>query len=346
MLVVAYALAGSINIDLTKEPVGYDKDNEPVYLKDIWPSPKEISDTIRKSVKASSFRTRYGDVFEGTSNWKKVKAPKGQTYTWDIGSTYVRNPPYFEGMTLEPKPVQEIAGARILALFGDSITTDHISPAGSIKATSPAGVYLQERQIRQQDFNSYGARRGNHEVMMRGTFANIRIKNEMMNGAEGGNTIYYSENAPSGETMSIFDAAMRYEKDGFQTVIIGGKEYGTGSSRDWAAKGPKLLGVRAVITESFERIHRSNLIGMGVAPFAFADGKTRRDYHFTGREAIDIPGLSGKITPRMKVTATIHYPDGTTAPLPLVLMIMTADEVAYFTNGGILPYVLRNLVAA
>ncbi|HTT97518.1 MAG TPA: aconitate hydratase AcnA [Rhizomicrobium sp.] len=346
MLVVAYALAGSININLTKEPVGYDKDNEPVYLKDIWPSPKEISDTIRKAVKASSFRTRYGDVFEGTSNWKKVKAPKGQTYTWDIGSTYVRNPPYFEGMTLQPKPVQEIQGARILALFGDSITTDHISPAGSIKATSPAGIYLQERQIRQQDFNSYGARRGNHEVMMRGTFANIRIKNEMMNGAEGGNTIYYSESAPSGETMSIFDAAMRYEKDGMQTVIVGGKEYGTGSSRDWAAKGPKLLGVRAVITESFERIHRSNLIGMGVAPFAFADGKTRRDYHFTGREAIDIPGLSGKITPRMKVTATIHYPDGTTAPMPLVLMIMTADEVAYFTNGGILPYVLRNLVAA
>jgi aconitate hydratase len=346
MLVVAYALAGSINIDLTKEPVGYDKENEPVYLKDIWPSPKEISDTIRKAVKASSFRMRYGNVFEGTSNWKKVKAPKGQTYTWDIGSTYVRNPPYFEGMTLQPKPVKEIAGARILALFGDSITTDHISPAGSIKATSPAGVYLQERQIRQQDFNSYGARRGNHEVMMRGTFANIRIKNEMMNGAEGGNTIYYSENSPSGETMSIFDAAMRYEKDGMQTVIVGGKEYGTGSSRDWAAKGPKLLGVRAVITESFERIHRSNLIGMGVAPFAFADGKTRRDYRFTGREAIDIPGLSGKITPRMKVTATVHYPDGTTAPMPLVLMIMTADEVAYFTNGGILPYVLRNLVAA
>ena len=346
MLVVAYALAGSINMDLTKEPVGYDTDNDPVYLKDIWPSPKEIADTIRKAVKASSFRLRYGNVFDGGPNWKKVKAPKGQTYTWDIGSTYVRNPPYFEGMTMQPKPVQEIAGARVLALFGDSITTDHISPAGSIKATSPAGVYLQEHQIRQQDFNSYGARRGNHEVMMRGTFANIRIRNEMMNGAEGGNTIYYSEGSPSGESMSIFDAAMRYEKDGVQTVIVGGKEYGTGSSRDWAAKGPKLLGVRAVITESFERIHRSNLIGMGVAPFAFTDGKTRRDYHFTGREAIDIPGLSGKITPRMTVTATIHYPDGTTAQMPLMLMILTADEVAYFTNGGILPYVLRNLLAA
>ena len=297
-------------------------------------------------MKASSFRARYGNVFDGGPNWKKVRAPKGQTYAWQMASTYVRNPPYFEGMTLEPKPVQEIAGARILALFGDSITTDHISPAGSIKPTSPAGIYLQERQIRQQDFNSYGARRGNHEVMMRGTFANIRIRNEMMNGAEGGNTIYYSPGAPSGETMSIFDAAMRYEQDGVQTVIVGGKEYGTGSSRDWAAKGPKLLGVRAVITESFERIHRSNLIGMGVAPFVFADGKTRSDYHFTGREAIDIPGLSGDISTRMKVTARIRYPDGTTAPMPLMLMILTADEVAYFTNGGILPYVLRNLLAA
>jgi aconitate hydratase len=346
MLVVAYALAGSINIDLTKEPVGYDKRNEPVYLKDIWPSPKEISDTIRKAVKTSSFRARYGDVFDGGPNWKKVKVLKGQTYAWDIGSTYVRNPPYFEGMTVEPQPVREIAGARILALFGDSITTDHISPAGAIKATSPAGLYLQERQIRQQDFNSYGARRGNHEVMMRGTFANIRIKNEMMDGAEGGNTIYYSAAAPSGEKMSIFDAAMRYARDGIDTVVVGGKEYGTGSSRDWAAKGPRLLGVRAVIAESFERIHRSNLIGMGVAPFVFADGKTRRDYRFTGRESIDIPGLSGAIAPRMKVTATVHYPDGTTGAMPLVLMIMTADEVAYYTNGGILPYVLRNLLAA
>jgi aconitate hydratase len=346
MLVVAYALAGSINIDLTQEPVGYDGENEPVYLKDIWPSPKEIADTIRKAVKASSFRQRYGNVFDGGPNWKKVKVLKGQTYQWDIGSTYVRNPPYFEGMTVHPKPVEEIVQARVLALFGDSITTDHISPAGSIKATSPAGVYLQERQIRQQDFNSYGARRGNHEVMMRGTFANIRIKNEMMSGQEGGNTIYYSESQPSGETMSIFDAAMRYQQDGLQTVVVGGKEYGTGSSRDWAAKGPKLLGVRAVIAESFERIHRSNLIGMGIAPFVFADGKTRRDYRFTGREAVDIPGLSGTITPRMAVKAIIHYADGTTTPMPLILTILTADEVAYFSNGGILPYVLRNLLAA
>ncbi len=346
MLVVAYALAGSMNLDLTKEPVGYDRENKPVYLKDIWPSPKEIADTIRKAVKASSFKARYGNVFDGDTNWKKVKVVKGKTYTWDMGSTYVKNPPYFDGMTLAPKPVPEITKARILALFGDSITTDHISPAGSIKATSPAGIYLQERQVRQQDFNSYGSRRGNHEVMERGTFANIRIRNEMMGGKEGGNTIYYSPDHPSGEEMSIFDAAERYKKDGIDTVVIAGKEYGTGSSRDWAAKGPKLLGVRAVVTESFERIHRSNLIGMGIAPFVFADGKTRKDYAFTGREAIDIPGLSGTLTPRMKIVATITYPDGRNAPLPLTLMILTADEVGYFVNGGILPYVLRNLLAA
>jgi len=346
MLVVAYALAGSLNVNLTKDPVGYDKKNNPVYLKDIWPSPKEIAETIRKAVTPASFRKRYANVFQGDTNWRKVKVVKGQTYQWDIGSTYVKHPPYFEGMGVKPSPVEEVKGARVLALFGDSITTDHISPAGSIKASSPAGVYLQEHQIRQQDFNSYGSRRGNHEVMERGTFANIRIRNEMLGGKEGGNTIYYSSQYPSGQEMSIFDAAMAYAKDGMQTVVVAGKEYGTGSSRDWAAKGPKLQGVRAVITESFERIHRSNLIGMGIAPLCFEAGKTRNDYQLTGREAIDIPGLSGKLTPKMKVNATIHYPDGKTAELPLVLMIMTADEVAYFENGGILPYVLRNLLAA
>ena len=346
MLVVAYALAGSINMDLTKEPVGYDKDNEPVYLKEIWPSPKEISAAIRKAVKASSFKKRYGNVFDGDANWKKVKLVKGQNYQWDIGSTYVKNPPYFDGMQLKPAPVKEIVGARVLALFGDSITTDHISPAGNIKATSPAGVYLQERQVAQKDFNSYGSRRGNHEVMERGTFANIRIRNEMMGGKEGGKTDFYADVNGAGETMSIFVAAARYKKDNLGTVVIGGKEYGTGSSRDWAAKGPRLLGVRAVITESFERIHRSNLIGMGVAPFCFEAGKTRKDYGFTGREIVDIPGLSGDIRPRMRVEATIHRPDGSTAKLPLVLMILTADEVSYYKNGGILPYVLRNLLAA
>ena len=346
MLVVAYALAGSMTKDLTTEPLATDKKGQPVFLKDLWPTPKEIADAIRKSVKASAFRSRYADVFEGDANWKKVKVRKGETYSWDIGSTYVRNPPYFEGMAVEPQPVAEIEKARVLALFGDSITTDHISPAGSIKPTSPAGIYLQEHQVRQVDFNSYGARRGNHEVMQRGTFANIRIRNEMMAGKEGGNTLYYSSPTAQGEEMSIFDAAMRYQRDGVPTVVIAGKEYGTGSSRDWAAKGPKLLGIRAVITESFERIHRSNLIGMGIAPFAFEAGKTRRDYGITGRELIDIPGLSGAIAPRMKMTGTITYADGRTAQLPLYLMILTADEVSYFKNGGILPYVLRQLLAA
>jgi aconitate hydratase len=346
MLVVAYALAGSVNMDLTREPLGYDKKDKPVYLKDVWPSPKEISAAIAKAVKPASFKKRYGDVFKGDANWRKVKLVKGQTYQWDIGSTYVQNPPYFEGMSVEPKPVEEIRRARVLAVFGDSITTDHISPAGNIKATAPAGVYLSERQVAQKDFNSYGSRRGNHEVMERGTFANIRIRNEMMGGAEGGNTIYYAEPGANGENMSIFDAAQAYKRDGHPTVVIGGKEYGTGSSRDWAAKGPKLLGVRAVITESFERIHRSNLIGMGVAPFCFEAGKTRKDYGFTGREVVDIPGLSGELKPRQQMEAIVHRPDGSTFKLPLYLMIMTADEVSYFRNGGILSYVLRNLLAA
>jgi aconitate hydratase len=333
-------------MDLTREPLGYDQDDEPVYLKDIWPSPKEISAAIAKAVKPSSFKKRYGNVFNGDANWKKVKLVKGQTYQWEIGSTYVKNPPYFEGMGIKPAPVEDIKGARVLAVFGDSITTDHISPAGNIKATAPAGLYLLERQVAQKDFNSYGSRRGNHEVMERGTFANIRIRNEMMGGAEGGNTIYYATQDARGETMSIFDAAQAYKKSGQPMVVFGGKEYGTGSSRDWAAKGPKLLGVRAVITESFERIHRSNLIGMGVAPFCFEAGKTRKDYGITGREVVDIPGLSGDLKPRQLMGAIVHLPDGSTFNLPLRLMIMTADEVAYFKNGGILPYVLRNLLAA
>jgi aconitate hydratase len=346
MLVVAYALAGSVTFDLTRDPIGYDKKGQPVYLKDIWPSPQEISAAIAKAVKPAAFRQRYGNVFDGDANWKKVKLVKGQTYQWDAGSTYVRNPPYFEGMTVQPAPVEDVKGARVLAVFGDSITTDHISPAGNIKATSPAGIYLQERQVAQRDFNSYGSRRGNHEVMERGTFANIRIRNEMMGGKEGGNTIYYADPNADGEAMSIFDAAQAYKKDGHPTVVIGGKEYGTGSSRDWAAKGPKLLGVRAVISESFERIHRSNLIGMGVAPFCFEAGKSRKDYNFTGREVIDIPGLSGEIRPRQKMEAVVRRPDGTSFALPVHLMILTADEVAYFRNGGILPYVLRKLLVA
>jgi len=346
MLVVAYALAGSITMDLTKNPIGTDKKGKPVYLKDIWPSPKEIADTMRKAVTAASFRKRYADVFQGGPNWKKVKVKKSETYNWDAHSTYVKLPPYFDGMQDKPSAVADITGARILALFGDSITTDHISPAGSIKKDGPAGKYLIEHGVAYADFNSYGSRRGNDEVMVRGTFANIRIKNEMMGGREGGNTICYSADKPSGEEMSIFDAAMQYGRNGVATIVIGGKEYGTGSSRDWAAKGPKLLGVRAVITESFERIHRSNLIGMGIAPFVFADGKTRNDYALTGREVIDIPGLSGKIEPGMRVVAKITYPDMTTRDMTITLRIDTADEVSYFENGGILPYVLRNLLAA
>ena len=341
MLVVAYALAGSVRLNLADEPIGTDKRGDFVYLKDIWPSPKEIADTVRKSVKTASFRARYADVFEGDASWKKVKVAKGQTYRWDAGSTYVKHPPYFDGMTNHPAPLTDIVGARILALFGDSITTDHISPAGSIKPSSPAGLYLQELGVAQKDFNSYGSRRGNDEVMERGTFANIRIRNEMLGGREGGNTIHY----PSREELSIFDAAQRYKAEGVPAIVIGGKEYGTGSSRDWAAKGPKLLGVRAVIAESFERIHRSNLIGMGLAPFVFEVGKTRHDYGLTGEEMIDIPGLSGELEPRMSVIATIRYAGGRLASMPLVLVLQTADEVAYFRSGGILPYMLRQLIA-
>jgi aconitate hydratase len=341
MLVVAYALAGTITRDLVNEPVGFDRKKQPVYLRDIWPSAQEIAAVVKTCVTAAAYRTRYANVFAGDANWRKIKAGKGETYTWDAASTYIRKPPYFDGMKADPAPVAGIRAARILALFGDSITTDHISPAGSIKPASPAGVYLQGKGIAPADFNSYGSRRGNHEVMMRGTFANIRIRNEMMGGAEGGNTIHH----PSGDALPIFEAAMRYAAEGVPAVVIGGKEYGTGSSRDWAGKGPRLLGVRAVIVESFERIHRSNLVGMGVAPFVFAEGKGRKDYGLTGAETIDIPGLDGEISPRMKVAATIHYADGHTAPLPLLLRIDTAEEVEYFRNGGILPYVLRKLAA-
>jgi aconitate hydratase len=346
VLVVAYALAGSIGMDLTREPIGADRDGAPVYLRDIWPSPREIAAVMRKSVTTASFRKRYDDVFDGGPAWKKIRVRKGQTYSWDDMSTYVRRPPYFDGIKQQPGGVDAIIGARILGIFGDSITTDHISPAGSIKKDGPAGKYLLQRGVAYADFNSYGARRGNDEVMTRGTFANIRIKNEMMGGREGGNTIFYSPDHPSGEEMSIFDAAMRYREQRVPLVVIAGKEYGTGSSRDWAAKGPRLLGVRAVVAESFERIHRSNLIGMGIAPFVFAEGKTRNAYGLTGREAIDVRGLSGKIIPAMRLNGTISYPDGRTAELPLTLRIDTADEVAYFENAGILPYVLRNLLAA
>ena len=346
MLVVAFALAGNLNGDLTKEPIGYDEDNEPVYLNEIWPSPKEIAETVRKSVTPAMFRKRYADVFTGDKAWKKIKVDPGKTYRWQEDSTYVKNPPFFEGMGHKPSPITDISKGRILGIFGDSITTDHISPAGSIKKDSPAGKYLMEHGVEPADFNSYGARRGNHEVMMRGTFANIRIKNEMLGGKEGGSTIHYSDAAPSGEEMPIYDAAMKYQAAGIPTIIVAGKEYGAGSSRDWAAKGPRLLGVRAVIAESYERIHRSNLVGMGVVPFEFTDGKTRRDYALTGKEAIDIPVQEAAGGTRKKVTARVTYPDGRTMALPLVARIDTIDEIAYFKSGGILQHVLRNLLAA
>jgi aconitate hydratase len=345
MLVVAYALSGTINGDLTRSPVGYDRNNQPVYLDEIWPSPKEIAEAVRKSVTPAMFRARYADVFTGDRNWKKIKVNAGKTYAWDAKSTYVKHPPYFEGMGHEPEAIADVSGARILGIFGDSITTDHISPAGSIKKDSPAGRYLIANGVDPVDFNSYGARRGNHEVMMRGTFANIRIRNEMLGGKEGGNTLYYSEPNAAGEEMAIYDAAVKYQAEGRPLIVIAGKDYGAGSSRDWAAKGPRLLGVRAVIAENYERIHRSNLVGMGVLPFEFADGKTRRDYGFTGREVVDIPIREAASGTRKRVIGRITYPDGRVAEIPLVARIDTADEVGYFRNGGILQHVLRNLAA-
>ncbi len=341
-LVVAYALAGSMTVDLINDPIGHDKKGKPVYLKDIWPSAKEIAETVRKAVTTKIFRDRYADVFDGGSVWKKIKVKKSLTYPWDMGSTYVQQPPYFDGVTLEPVPVQDIRQARILGLFGDSITTDHISPAGDIKSSSPAGTFLQERQVRQTDFNSYGARRGNHEVMMRGTFANIRIKNQMVPGVEGGVTKYQ----PSGDQMPIYEAAMRYQKDGVPLVIFAGKEYGTGSSRDWAAKGTRLLGVRAVIVETFERIHRSNLVGMGVLPLQFTGGQTWKSLGLTGTELIDIPGLEQDLKPRQMLSVNITYADGRRENVPVMSRIDTLDEIEYFQNGGILHYVLRGLVNA
>ncbi len=346
-LVVAYALAGSVQKDLTKEPLGHDKKGEPVFLRDIWPTSAEIQAFIRKNVTRAIYATKYASVFDGDANWRKVRAPAGETYKWDMGSTYVQNPPYFRGMTMTPTPVTNIEGARVLALFGDKITTDHISPAGSIKLNSPAGKWLSEHQVRPDDFNQYGTRRGNHEVMMRGTFANIRIKNFILanpDGSvpEGGATKHF----PGGAPMSIYDAAMKYEAEGRPLVVFAGAEYGNGSSRDWAAKGTKLLGVRAVIAQSFERIHRSNLVGMGVLPLVFRDGMTWQALGLTGDETVTIKGLEGDaLKPRATLSAEITYADGKTKDVPLLCRIDTLDELEYYRNGGILQYVLRQLAA-
>jgi aconitate hydratase len=339
-LVVAYALAGSMQIDLTCEPLGMGKDGEPVHLRDIWPTPQEIQALIDQYVTKSLFKAKYADVFKGDENWRAIAAPAGQTYAWDERSTYVQNPPYFAGMERTPEPPTDIVGAHILGLFLDSITTDHISPAGSIKAASPAGEYLTSHQVRPVDFNQYGTRRGNHEVMMRGTFANIRIKNQMLPGVEGGFSIHY----PDGERGPIYDVAMRYRSEGVPLVVFAGREYGTGSSRDWAAKGTKLLGVRAVIAQSFERIHRSNLVGMGVVPFTFEEGTSWQTLGLSGDETVTIRGID-TIRPRQTVEAVITDVDGKVITVPLLCRIDTLDELDYFRNGGILHYVLRNLAA-
>ena len=336
-LVVAYAIAGDMNIDLTTEPLGTDKDGNPVYLKDIWPSQKEIAELVERTVTREAFLSKYADVFKGDEMWQSVETSEGETYDWPAQSTYVQNPPYFKGMAKEPGTISNISGARVLALLGDMVTTDHISPAGSFKETTPAGKYLTERQVPVREFNSYGSRRGNHEVMMRGTFANIRIRNEMLDGVEGGYT-----QGPDGAQTSIFDASMAYQEAGTPLVIFGGEQYGAGSSRDWAAKGTALLGVKAVIAESFERIHRSNLVGMGVIPFEFTGDDTRKTLGLTGAETVAISGLD-TIKPLAEVPCTITYADGTTKVITLKCRIDTAIEIEYIEHGGVLHYVLRNL---
>lgn len=338
-LVVVFALTGTTAFDLTQTPIGHDQQGEPVYLKDIWPSNAEVAHEVAK-VSSKMFREQYADVFAGNQSWQSMQTPAGETYAWQQDSTYIQHPPFFTDMGVEPKPIHDIKGARILALLGDSITTDHISPAGSIKPDSPAGKYLQAQGVAIKDFNSYGARRGNHEVMMRGTFANIRIKNEMVPGIEGGITKHY----PSGEVMPIYDAAMRYKEENIPLVIVAGKEYGTGSSRDWAAKGPKLQGVSAVIAESFERIHRSNLIGMGILPLQFKEGMTRQSLNLNGTEIISIVGLNADMQPGADIKAVIQREDGSTTEIALLSRIDTQNEIEYYRHGGILQYVLRNML--
>ncbi|UVO16428.1 aconitate hydratase AcnA [Stutzerimonas stutzeri] len=340
-LVVAFALAGTTRIDMERDPLGYDAQNQPVYLRDIWPSSAEIAAAVGR-IDGEMFRSRYADVFTGDEHWQKIAVSAGDTYQWNAGSSYVQNPPFFADIGQPPAPPADIEHARVLAVFGDSITTDHISPAGNIKASSPAGLYLQSLGVQPEDFNSYGSRRGNHEVMMRGTFANIRIKNEMLGGEEGGNTLHQ----PSGERLSIYDAAMRYQAEGVPLVVIAGKEYGTGSSRDWAAKGTNLLGVKAVIAESFERIHRSNLIGMGVLALQFVGEQTRQSLGLNGTERLSIRGLGADIRPHQLLTVEVVRSDGSHGNFQVLCRIDTLNEVEYFKAGGILHYVLRQLIGS
>ncbi|MDR6178092.1 MULTISPECIES: aconitate hydratase AcnA [unclassified Pseudomonas] len=340
-LVVAYALAGSVKVDLTQEPLGMGNDGQPVYLKDVWPTQQEVADAVQK-LDTAMFHKQYGAVFDGDEKWQAIQVPDAETYVWDADSTYIQNPPFFETIAGDPPRIADIHDARILALLGDSVTTDHISPAGNIKKDSPAGRYLAEHGVDYADFNSYGSRRGNHEVMMRGTFANIRIRNEMLGGEEGGNTFH----VPTGEKLSIYDAAMKYELENTPLVIIAGKEYGTGSSRDWAAKGTNLLGVKAVVAESFERIHRSNLVGMGVLPLQFKDGVDRKSLGLTGKEKIAVLGIDGvELRPRMPLTLEVTREDGSLDSVEVLCRIDTLNEVSYFKAGGILHYVLREFLA-
>ena len=337
-LVVAYAIAGDLNVDLTKEPIGQTPEGRNVYLKDIWPTNQEIADLVHATVTREAFQSKYADVFKGDERWQAVEVTDSETYDWPPTSTYIQNPPYFRGMAKEAGVISDIDGARVLAILGDMITTDHISPAGSFKPTTPAGQYLLERQVAPKDFNSYGSRRGNHEIMMRGTFANIRIRNEMLDGVEGGYT-----KGPDGQQTTIFEASMAYQDAGVPLVIFGGIEYGAGSSRDWAAKGTNLLGVKAVIAESFERIHRSNLVGMGVVPLEFLPGENRKTLGLKGDEVVSIHGLAGDFKPLSKVACTIRYADGTVKEIQLKARVDTEVEIEYLKNGGVLHYVLRNL---
>ncbi len=341
---VAYALAGTIDIDLSSEPLGVGTDGEPVFLSDLWPSDAEVAEAVRASITPAMFQERYASAFSGDERWRAVPATNAITYAWDDDSTYVKLPPYFEGLTREPGVVSDVVGARVLAKLGDSVTTDHISPAGNIRATSPAGRYLTDKGVAREDFNSYGTRRGNHEVMMRGTFANIRLRNQLAPGTEGGVTVKF----PEGTETSIFDAAVAYGAEGIPLVILAGKEYGSGSSRDWAAKGAKLLGVRAVLVESFERIHRSNLVGMGVLPLQFLPGESAATHGLDGTEVYDVVGLDalnrGEMIARVDVRAT--RTTGEIATFAVRLRIDTPTEVEYFRHGGVLNYVLRQLASA
>ncbi|MBI5168702.1 MAG: aconitate hydratase, partial [Candidatus Eisenbacteria bacterium] len=338
-LVVAYALAGTVDIDFEKEPIGTGKDGKPVFLREIWPTQKEVADAVAASVKPEMFAKSYGNTFDGNPKWNAIPVGEGELYQWDEKSTYIHEPPFFQGLSMDPKPLSDVKGARVLGMFGDSVTTDHISPAGDIALASPAGKFLAERGIEKKDFNSYGSRRGNDLVMVRGTFANIRLKNLLVPGSEGNVTVHF----PTGEQMPIYDASAKYMAAGTPLVVLAGKEYGTGSSRDWAAKGTLLLGVKAVLAESFERIHRSNLVGMGILPLVYEAGQNAESLGITGRETFDVLGLTGELKPRQKVKVRATREDGSVLEFSAIARLDTPVDVDYYKNGGILQTVLRGL---